>query len=473
MGGAGLTLAAMLAAAALLSGPAPGAPHAVQVRETTVTWRHWNHTMRPDGSLAPLPERRAITSSTFTAIVLENEFLRATLVPGFGGRVLSLIHKPTGKEALYQNPVGAPYAVGLGHLYYDWLMIYGGIFPSFPEPEHGKGWSRPWSYEILSSGPEQASVRMRYEDKTAYRASPARYDNGVTGLVAEVTVTLQAGRAVMRLDAALANPGAAAAVYEWWTCASLAPGSTPGDARAPGASLIVAPLESFEAGWSRRGWLGRIGTLLPKAKLERLSSWRDQAIAYAPRLEGDWWGVINLDERHGIIRVADNRRATPGLKVWTWGDKQGRAALPETSPSDPARPYVELWAGHTRRFFDNASLEAGGRKSWRETYYPLVGLDQVDGANERAAVSIATTPTTGGLELKASVFATTPGTDVRYSLGLRGAPPLAEGVFKAEAERAYEIRAKTARPLRPYTVELRLAAPDGEELGLFTRRFAR
>ncbi len=25
-----------------------------------------------------------------------------------------------------------------GNFYYDWLMVYGGIFPTFPDPEHGR-----------------------------------------------------------------------------------------------------------------------------------------------------------------------------------------------------------------------------------------------------------------------------------------------------------------------------------------------
>ena len=31
-----------------------------------------------------------------------------TLVPESGGRILSLIYKPTGHEQLYKNPVGVP-----------------------------------------------------------------------------------------------------------------------------------------------------------------------------------------------------------------------------------------------------------------------------------------------------------------------------------------------------------------------------
>ena len=44
----------------------------------------------------------------FTALVLENETLRATLLPELGGRLWSLVHTPSGRELLNQPPVLQP-----------------------------------------------------------------------------------------------------------------------------------------------------------------------------------------------------------------------------------------------------------------------------------------------------------------------------------------------------------------------------
>ncbi|HEY9438386.1 MAG TPA: DUF5107 domain-containing protein, partial [Streptomyces sp.] len=48
------------------------------------------------------------TPTALDAIVIENSRLRATVLPGYGGRVHSLHHKPTGRELLYRNPVTQP-----------------------------------------------------------------------------------------------------------------------------------------------------------------------------------------------------------------------------------------------------------------------------------------------------------------------------------------------------------------------------
>ncbi len=45
---------------------------------------------------------------TFRSIVLENEILKAIFLPELGGRLISLFHKPLGKELLHRNPVFQP-----------------------------------------------------------------------------------------------------------------------------------------------------------------------------------------------------------------------------------------------------------------------------------------------------------------------------------------------------------------------------
>lgn len=84
------------------------------------------------------------------AVVLENELLRAVVVPSIGGRVVSLVHRPCGREFLWRNPRLnlAPCAPGSA---YD-PNFYGGIdevIPSdLPEiingvacPDHGELWT--------------------------------------------------------------------------------------------------------------------------------------------------------------------------------------------------------------------------------------------------------------------------------------------------------------------------------------------
>jgi hypothetical protein len=123
----------------------------VTLTKSQVQWKTFNHTVNSDFSLKNDTFSIDIVTHTYNSLILENEYLKVILVPDFGGRILSIIYKPTGHEQLYQNPVGRPYGPQWDAFYYDWLMVWGGIFPTFSEPEHGKAWCRPWSYEITSN----------------------------------------------------------------------------------------------------------------------------------------------------------------------------------------------------------------------------------------------------------------------------------------------------------------------------------
>ena len=51
---------------------------------------------------------RSLNDCTYDSVVLENEYLRATFMPSFGGKLWSLIDKETGRELLFKNSVIRP-----------------------------------------------------------------------------------------------------------------------------------------------------------------------------------------------------------------------------------------------------------------------------------------------------------------------------------------------------------------------------
>ncbi len=131
-----------------------------------------------DGSL----DEKTIVDRTFKTYVLENRYLKVTLLPEFGGRILSIIYKPTGHEELYRTQVGVPYGIKAGNFYYDWMMVYGGIFPTFPTPEHGKTWLKPWDFRVVKQSDAEVTVSMSIKDDIEYAMAPNRFWKGATGL---------------------------------------------------------------------------------------------------------------------------------------------------------------------------------------------------------------------------------------------------------------------------------------------------
>ena len=98
----------------------------------------------------------------FQRIVLENEALRAVILPELGGKIASLVSRKTGREFLLQHP-DRPYRRAR---YADSMVDYDisgfdECLPtisacSYPEPpftgvmmpDHGEVWALPWKHEI-------------------------------------------------------------------------------------------------------------------------------------------------------------------------------------------------------------------------------------------------------------------------------------------------------------------------------------
>src|SRR5712672_1982792 len=144
-------------------------PDRVSLSVSTITWSTVKYaTNAENGFVSGSLDKKTIVDRTFKTQVLENRYLKVTLLPEFGGRILSIIYKPTGHEQLYRTEVGVPYGINGGNVYYDWLMVYGGIFPTFPDAEHGKTWLKPWEFRIVKQSAGEVTVSMSLKDDFEY-----------------------------------------------------------------------------------------------------------------------------------------------------------------------------------------------------------------------------------------------------------------------------------------------------------------
>ena len=414
------TLAVFPATFALhaVAGAAALAADGVSLSTSTISWSTVEYaTSAENGYVGGSLDRKTIVDRTFKAHVIENRYLKVTLVPEFGGRIISIIYKPTGHEQLYRTEVGVPYGMTGGVFYYDWLMVYGGIFPTFPDPEHGRTWLKPWDFKIVKETAGEVTVAMSIKDDVAYSAAPAQFLKGSTGIEATYYVTLKADRAALDARVVLKNPQSRTIDYEYWTCTTLAPGSDPDNPRTTGGAEIIAPIAAYSTPrWSANLTERDESAVAGRSRFEKLRhfrNWPTMGIAYAaPDMQGgNFWGVINHDNEEGIIRIADNT-VTRGLKMWTWGFPSfTNQADVRTQPTE-AQPYVELWAGVSDQFFHRAQLSAEGEVSIPETYSPTVGMSNVTHANENILINFSAEAASVNLQF----FSIEPATPLRVTL---------------------------------------------------------
>jgi hypothetical protein len=460
--------AAILSAACALHAVAHAAtamPDRVSLSASTVTWSTVKYATNAengfvDGSL----DKTTIVDRTFSTHVIENHYLKVTLLPEFGGRILSIIYKPTGHEQLYRSEVGVPYGINGGTFYYDWMMVYGGIFPTFPDAEHGKTWLRPWDFRVVKESADEVTVSMSLKDDFRYSATPGRFRSGSTGIEATYYVTLKAGRAAIDARMVLKNPKAETIDYEYWTCTTLAPGSDPNKPKATGGAEIIAPIRAYSTPhWSASLAQGDTSLGQGRSRFEKLRyfrNWPTTGIAYAaPDMQGGiFWGVINHDNEEGIMRIADNA-VTPGLKMWTWGFSSFTDETDARKDPSPQRPYVELWAGVSDQFFHSANFPALGEVSVPETYSPTVGMSNVTHANENILINLAAGPSGVNLEF----FSMEPAAPLHVTLK-RGEATLFDDAVTANPKNGNRISSTIPADHSGERIQLTITTAAGKEL---------
>jgi hypothetical protein len=440
-------------------------PDKVSLSEQTVTWSTVKYaTSAENGLINGSVDKNTIVDRKFKARVLENRYLKVVLLPEFGGRILSIVYKPTGHEQLYRTEVGVPYGIGSDIFYYDWLMVYGGIFPTLPDAEHGKTWLKPWDFKIVEQSDGEVTVAMSLTDNFEYSAAPAKYRKGSTGIEATYYVTLKADRAAVDARMVLKNPSDRTIPYEYWTCTTLAPGSDPNNPRTTGNAEIIAPIATYRTpAWSKNISEGDASAGPGTSRFEQLRyfrNWPTMGIAYAaPDMQGgNFWGVINHDNEEGIIRIADNH-VTRGLKMWTWGFPSFTNETDQRGDPNPARPYVELWAGVSDEFFHSAEFPARSEVSIPETYSPTVGMRNVTHANENILVNLAAE----AASVKLQFFSIEPAAPLRITLR-RGDAVLFNEAVTADPQNGNRISAVLPADGRGEPVRLTIRTAEGKEL---------
>ena len=457
-------LSAICAFSAVVHAASAG-PDSVSLRESTITWSTVKFaTDAENGLVSGSLDKKSIVDRTFRTQVLENRYLKVTLVPEFGGRILSIIYKPTGHEQLYRMEVGVPFGIKGDIFYYDWMMVYGGIFPTFPDPEHGKTWLKPWDFKVLKESAAEVTVSMSLKDDFAYSAAPRRFRSGSTGIEATTYITLKADRAALDARVVLKNPQDKTIDYEYWTCTTLAPGSDPNNPKTTSGAEIIAPIQAYSTpDWWSNLSAGDKSLGLGQSRFEKLRyfrNWPTMGIAYAaPDMQGgSFWGVINHDNEEGIIRIADNT-VTPGLKMWTWGFPSFTNETDARKDPNEQRPYIELWAGVSDQFFHSAHFPALGEVSIPETYSPTVGMSNVTHANENILVNLEA----GGASVNLQFFSIEPATPLRVTLK-RGDAVLFDDAVKADPKNGNRISATIPAGLSGERVQLTIGTAEGKEL---------
>ncbi|NLF31265.1 MAG: DUF5107 domain-containing protein [Planctomycetes bacterium] len=305
------------------------------------------------GRVGMLPHRlqdgydRRRRPRTLRTAVLENGILRATFVPELGGRLWSLVHKSSGRELLYVNPVFQPANLAIRNAWFsggvEWNIGWPGhhaqtcspLFAAACEDGSGRPFLRLWEWCRVRQVPYQIDAHLDDD-------SPFLYVH-------------------VRID----NPHETVVPMYWWS--NIAVPEAP-DVR------VLAPADQA-IGYDYGRTLARMPFPLHRGIDEsypvHLPSAADRFFCL-PAAQRPW--VAGLDGRGtGLIQTS-----TPllrGRKLFAWGMSPGGRHWQEFL-SVPGSAYIELQAGLGRTQLECLPMPAGARWQWLEAY----GLMEADPA---------------------------------------------------------------------------------------------
>ncbi|WKK25048.1 DUF5107 domain-containing protein [Streptomyces olivoreticuli] len=301
----------------------------------------------PLRSVLPVRRRdgysRERTPTDVEAVVIENDRLRATVLPGLGGRVHSLEHKPTGTQLLYRNPVVQPAEFALNGAWFsggiEWNIGATGHTPLSMAPLHaarvpapdGGEMLRLWEWERMRDLPFQVDLWLPDDSDFLY------------------------------VGVRIRNPHDRPAPVYWWSNIAVPESAT---------SRVLAPAdEAWRFGYERSlrrvpvpHWEGADRTY-------PLNSEHAADFFYeVPDGERRWIASLDADGR-GLVQTSTD--LLRGRKLFVWGAGRGGRRWQQwlTEPGTPG--YAEIQAGLARTQLEHVRLEAEGEFAWLEAYGPL------------------------------------------------------------------------------------------------------
>lgn len=319
----------------------------------------------PLRSLLPVQVRdgyeRVREPRAIDTLVIENERLRVTVLPGLGGRIASLFHKPSGRELLYRNPVFQPAAFALNGAWFsggiEWNIGATGHTTLACAPLHAARVPAPDGGEML-----------RLWEWERLRDLPFQID-----------LWLPEGSDFLYTGVRIRNPHERPVPTYWWSNIAV-----------PEERRVLAPAEeAWHFGYERR---------LRKVPVPSYDEMRQHPHAAdyfydLPDARRRWIAALDEDG-HGLVQTSTDMLR--GRKLFVWGSGRGGRRWQEWLTEPGTGGYCEIQAGLARTQLEHVRLDAESEVAWLEAYGPLgspAGVEEAEARLEavlpRAAVDTA------------------------------------------------------------------------------------
>lgn len=241
-------------------------------------------------------------------ITLENDQIKVTICPDLGGKVTSMIHKPSGKEVLYVPEVIRPSRI-LPRFYF----VAGGIEVSFP----------------ISHSPSQNDKVLYKIDKTADRTYVTCGERELRfGMQWSVEYSLGSSDNFLTQRVVFFNPGTEAYPWMSWSNAAL-PSAADTEFNFPDGKVMTHASVIDTIDWKSKG-------PVHESDIKEMTGyfWKTR--------NANAFGIFTPSLGSGLYHIAEES-ISPGMKLWSYG--RGADSTWATLSTARHSPYIEMQGG--------------------------------------------------------------------------------------------------------------------------------
>lgn len=354
------------------------------------------------GKVYPLPVVDKIldekVDQPYTAVWLENDYIRVMVLPELGGRIQRAYDKTNGYDFVYYNEVIKPALVGLVG---PWIS--GGIEFNWPQ-HHRPTTYAPTDWRITENEDGSRSVELSEVDQ-------------MYGTKGKMTFTVYPDRAYIEIKGQLYNRTSLPQTFLWWANPAVPVNDNTQSVFPPDVCAVydhgkrdVSTFPIATGVYYKHDY----GAGVDISRYKNIPVPTSYMCAHS---DYNFVGGYDYGVGAGILHIADHH-VSPGKKQWTWGCGDFGKAW-DRNLTDENGPYIELMTG---MFCDNQPdftwLKPFEEKTFTQYFMPYKAAGYVKNASTEVVLNLECEADTA----KLTVYATGVYKDARVVLTANGRP---------------------------------------------------
>jgi tetratricopeptide (TPR) repeat protein len=343
--------------------------------ETTPLFYDGRQTQHAQAHFYPYPALDAITSVkqdvTYTALCLENEYVKIVVLPEIGGRTFSATDKTNGYEFIYRQSVIKPSNIGMAGAW-----ISGGIEWCFPH-HHRASTFMTVDHRVVENPDHSATIWVG-EIELRHRMKWL------------VGVTVRPGSSAVEVTVRLMNRTPVAQAVLYWANAAVHTNDRYQFIFPPSAKVVAFHCKDAFSHWPVSHEADFKGVDLRGIDLSWWKNHPAPGSFFIHNLREDFHGGYDHGRHAGTMHVANHRTANCA-KLFEWGNCP-EAEVENSKLTDTDGHYAELMVGaFSDSQPDYSWMEPHQYREFSHCWYPLREIGKVKNANTEAAVNVEAT----------------------------------------------------------------------------------